>query len=67
MTQRFSCNVMSDKLLLKLWREISALLYNCTCENTKLLWQRCGKTSHDCNRNLLTMILKDNQMVYSEN
>ena len=31
---------MGDKLLLIVWREISALIYNFTCEITKMLWQR---------------------------
>ena len=29
-------NIISDKLLLNFWREISALIYNFTCEITKL-------------------------------
>ena len=33
-------NIMGDKLLLIVWREISALIYNFTCEITKMLWQR---------------------------
>ena len=31
---------MGDKLLLIVWREISALIYNFTCDITKMLWQR---------------------------
>ena len=34
--RHFSDNIMGDKF----WREISALIYNFTCEIIKLPWQR---------------------------
>ena len=41
----FASSIIGDELLLKFWREISAIISNFACESTKLPWQPSERLS----------------------